>query len=52
MPRADWNVLQDYKLARPTEDLLELFQSIFEKGVEAEIEKVIIFYVKRIFYLS
>lgn len=31
MPRADWNVLQSYKVAMPNNDLLETYQNIFDR---------------------
>lgn len=33
MPRADWNVLQDYKFPIPKSDLLKPFQNIFERAL-------------------
>lgn len=33
MPRADWNVLQDYKFPIPKSDLLKSFQNIFESAL-------------------
>jgi type I restriction enzyme S subunit len=33
MPRADWNVLQDYKFPIPKSDLLKPFQNIFESAL-------------------
>lgn len=33
MPRADWNVLQDYKFPIPKSDLLKSFQTIFESAL-------------------
>lgn len=35
MPRADWNVLQNYKVPVPAdEELLELFQSVFDASLQ------------------
>jgi len=33
MPRADWNVLQDYKFPIPKSDLLKPFQNVFESAL-------------------
>ena len=34
MPRADWNVLQNYKIPGPTMDLLHVFNAVYEKALE------------------